>query len=325
MLQLHKIICLTVRELTCVPWPKDGTHNIFSFYHAFTRLPIIPLENSGLSSGPSQPTFKTSYSLGIEHFKSPKCKVLDQPDVKDTLHKLHANYVLVPADKAANNVIIVCKKYYIDTLVKELGINNVNINNPTYIPIDDSFETIMKSHNQFITSVGLEISEEDQNLPYLYWTPKLHKSPYKHRYIAGSSKCTTKDQSCLLTKVLSTIKDGLVRYCNTKTSRNGVNNMWILKNSTSLLSSLDQLAVRTAKSVQTFDFSTLYTSIPHDLLKSRISNLVHNAFRKKDGSVRYTHIKVTRAEGYFTHDINGGGDNMYTADNISSDHLTNLM
>ena len=95
------------------------------------------------------------------HFKSPKCKVLDQPDVKDTLHKLHANYVLVPADKAANNVMIVCKKYYIDTLVKELGINNVNVSNPTYIPTDDSFETIMNSHNQFITSVGLEMSEED--------------------------------------------------------------------------------------------------------------------------------------------------------------------
>ena len=66
------------------------------------------------------------------HFQSPKCKVLDRPDVKDTLHKLHANYVLVPTDKAANNVIIVCKKYYIDTLVKELGINNENINNPTF-------------------------------------------------------------------------------------------------------------------------------------------------------------------------------------------------
>ena len=252
----------------------------------------------------------------IGHFKSPKCNVLDQPDVKDTLHKLHANYVLVPADKAANNVIIVCKKHYIDTIVKELGLNNVNINNPTYIPIDDSFETIVKSHNQFITSVGLEMSEEDQNLPYLYWISKLHKSPYKHRFLAGSSKCTTKDPSCLLTKVLSTIKDGLVRYCNTKTSCNGVNNRWILKNSTSLFSSLDQLDVHTATSAQTFDFSTLYTSIPHDLLKSRISNLVHNPFRKKDGSVRYTHIKVTRANGYFTHDINGGGDNMYTADNI---------
>ena len=51
-------------------------------------------------------------------------------------------------------------------------------------------------------------------------------------------------------------------------------------------------------------------------MKSRISNLVHNAFRKKDGSVRYTHIKVTRAKGYFTHDINGGRDGIYTADNI---------
>ena len=64
----------------------------------------------------------------------------------------------------------------------------------------------------------------------------------------------------------------MVRYCNTKTRHNGVNNMWILKNSTRLLSSLDQLDVRTATSVQTFDFSTFYTSIPHDLLKSRIYN-----------------------------------------------------
>ena len=111
------------------------------------------------------------------NFKSPKCKILDQPDVKDTLHKLQTNYVLVLADKAANNVIIVRKKYYIDTLVKELGINNINTSNPTYIPIDDSFETIVKSHYQFISSVGMEMSEEDKNLPYLYWTPKLPKSP----------------------------------------------------------------------------------------------------------------------------------------------------
>ena len=37
---------------------------------------------------------------------------------------------------------------------------------------------------------------------------------------------------------------------------------------------------------------------------------------EKNGSVRYIHIKVTKAKEYFTHDINGGGDNMYTADNI---------
>ena len=80
----------------------------------------------------------------------------------------------------------------------------------------NSFETIVKSHNQFITSVGLEMSEEDQNLPYLYWTPKLHKSPYKHWFTAGSSKCMTEDLSCPLTKILSTIKDGLMSIVTLK-------------------------------------------------------------------------------------------------------------
>ena len=160
------------------------------------------------------------------------------------------------------------------------------------------------------------MSEEDQSLPYLYWTSKLHKSPYKHRFMAGSSNGMTKDLSCLLTKLLCTIKEGLVSYCNTKTCRSGGKDLWILKNSTGLLSSLDQFDVCTATSVQTYDFLTLYTSIPHDLLTSRISNLVHNAFRKKDVSVRYAHIKVTRAKGYFTHDINGSRDNMCTANNF---------
>ena len=89
--------------------------------------------------------------------------------------------------------------------------------------------------------------------------------------------------------------------------------MWILNNSNQL-SSLDQLDVLAATSVQTFDFSTLYTSIPHDLLTSRIRDLVQNAFRKKDRSVKYSRIKVEK--GHFPHDMNGGGDNMNTADNI---------
>ena len=157
----------------------------------------------------------------------------------------------------------------------EFGINTTNISlNSTYIPSTDSFDEILKSHCKFIESVGLEMSEEDKNLPYLYWTPKLHKIPLSHRFIAGSGKCATKDLSCLLTKVLTTVKDVPIRYYNTKTSRKRVNSIWIVKNFTSLLSSLDQLDVRTATSVQTYDFSTLYTSIPHNFLKSRITALI---------------------------------------------------
>ena len=36
----------------------------------------------------------------------------------DNLNKLHENFVLVPADKASNNVIVVCKKYYLDVVIK---------------------------------------------------------------------------------------------------------------------------------------------------------------------------------------------------------------
>ena len=52
-----------------------------------------------------------------EKIRSPKQKILNDPDVKDTLRRLHDDFVLVPADKAANNVIVVCKKYYIQRVL----------------------------------------------------------------------------------------------------------------------------------------------------------------------------------------------------------------
>ena len=37
------------------------------------------------------------------------------------LHDFQRQFVLVPADKAANNVIVVCKKYYLDVVLNELS------------------------------------------------------------------------------------------------------------------------------------------------------------------------------------------------------------
>ena len=75
--------------------------------------------------------------------------------------------------------------------------------------------------------------------------------------------------------------------------------MWLLKNSTNLLSSLGYLGVHRATSIQTLDFSTLYTSIPYDLLKSRMNNIINNAFKHKNGATRYTHINVGRNRSCF--------------------------
>ena len=67
-----------------------------------------------------------------------------------------------------------------------------------------------------------------------------------------------------------------------------------VKNSTNLMSSLAHMGVQRATSFQTFDCSTLYTSIPHDLFKSRMNYIINNAFKYKNGATRYTHIKVSR-------------------------------
>ena len=67
-------------------------------------------------------------------FKQPTGKELHNADVKACLSDLHNKSVFVPADKAPNNVIIICKRYYIQTLIKELGLDNCSTptENSTY-------------------------------------------------------------------------------------------------------------------------------------------------------------------------------------------------
>jgi hypothetical protein len=45
----------------------------------------------------------------------------DQEAVK-CLSFLHDKYVIVPAGNASNNIVFVCKSYYFECLIKELGI-----------------------------------------------------------------------------------------------------------------------------------------------------------------------------------------------------------
>ena len=119
------------------------------------------------------------------NFKQPTGKVLQNVDVKACLSDLHNKYVFVPADKAPNNIIIICKRYYIETLIKELGLDNCSTptGNSTYTSCQLSSEDIVNTHDTFMKSLGIELSDDGKRLPYLYWTPKLHKSPVKHRFI----------------------------------------------------------------------------------------------------------------------------------------------
>ena len=81
--------------------------------------------------------------------------------------------------------------------------------------------------------------------------------------------------------MLSVIKAGLQSYCDTNYSRGGVNQMWILKNSKDLLEYIQFRSLSSCNSIKRFDFSTLYTSIPHSKLKNKLRELVQLCFIKK--------------------------------------------
>ena len=198
----------------------------------------------------------------------------DQEAVK-CLSSLHDKYVIVPADKASNNIVFVCKSYYFECLIKELGINSNTSSNTTYKPTTFDKDEILANHRSFMTSLNIPSGKESEDLPYLYWIPKLHMTPYKERYIAGSSTCSTKELSIHLTKILSAVEEGQSKYCETVYSRSGINHMSILKNSKDILDNLKSRSFSQVSSIKTFDFSTLYTTLPHDKLKTRLKETIH--------------------------------------------------
>ena len=114
----------------------------------------------------------------------------------------------------------------------------------------------------------------------MYWLPKLHKRPYKARFIANSSSCTTTEISKLLTFFLTDIKAKVIKYCETVYEMSGKNMFWPIKISSEVLSKLKDIGYQ-ATSLSTYDFSTLYTTLPHNLIKEKLIGLIERTFYTK--------------------------------------------
>ena len=108
------------------------------------------------------------------------------------------------------------------------------------------------------------------SLGCLYWLPKFHKRPYKSRFIANSSSCTTTELSILLTSCLTVLKNHVIKYCTTVYERNSKKIFWSIKNSGEILNKLKPRGFL-ASSLSTYDFSTLYTTLPHNLIKEKLT------------------------------------------------------
>jgi len=83
-------------------------------------------------------------------------------NVAKRLPYLHDKYV-VPADKAPNNIVLVCKSHYIDCLTKELGIVN-SLGNPAYTPTTLAKEEILDNHRSFFLFCSFRTTTKDEEL-----------------------------------------------------------------------------------------------------------------------------------------------------------------
>ena len=71
---------------------------------------------------------------------------LSSPDIRAALENVHKDFVVVPIDKATENIALICKRFSASDIAKELGLGNNNTTD-AYISINNpSTDTIINSN-----------------------------------------------------------------------------------------------------------------------------------------------------------------------------------
>ena len=92
-------------------------------------------------------------------------------------------------------------------------------------------------------------------------------------------------------------KNRVIKYCEKVYERSCKNLFWSIKNSCEVINKLKKRGFR-APSLSTYDFSTLYTTLPHNLIKDKQVDLIERIFQR-DGSL---YIACNDRHAFFTSD-----------------------
>ena len=160
--------------------------------------------------------------------------------------------VFAPADKAANNAIIIWKRYYVEVLKGELNSTS------TYASAQLTKDQLLVHHINTLTKI--DVKTDKCELPPFYRLPKLHKRPYKSRFISNSSPFSTTILSKHITSALTAVKDHVIKHSETAFSNGNVNYFWSIKNSSEVIEKLRLRNFRGSQ-ISSFDFSTLRGSV----------------------------------------------------------------
>ena len=202
--------------------------------------------------------------------------VLSDPSVKRELKRLHERFVLVSIDKAANNIAIICKRLYATIIHKELDFSNLtstsNNLSPNSTYTQETIKTpaeIVQDHVDLECKYNLHVEKNMLKLPTMYWMPKMHKNPIGARFIIASKFSSLKPLAKDLSNIYSLFFKQVKRYHHKTKYYSGMNRFWVVENNSEIVNVFNKFNKRrSARSISTFDFSTLYTKTPHaDLIK----------------------------------------------------------
>ena len=118
-------------------------------------------------------------------------------------------------------------------------------------------------------------------------------------FFANTSSCTTTELSKLLTSCLTAVKkNDFCKYHDTCYEWDGINRFWSIKNSNEVLNKLKSKGFK-ASTLSTYDFSTLYTTLPHHLIKDKLIDLIEHTFSRE----KALYLACNDQRAFFTSDV----------------------
>ena len=221
---------------------------------------VLDLVDRKISNGKGK--FNKTWSLRIEG------------NVERELNRLKDNFVITVTDKAQNNILFTCKKYYILKIKNEL----MGPGQLTYQPEVRDTISINRNICNFSKLKKVKGSELMRDIPLIYWIPKMHKNPIGSRFIAGSKFCSIKPLSKNFSKALKLILNHMKLYSNTVYTRTNFKYYWIIDNS---LEFIDNIKDKNINHMETYDFSTLYTALPHQAILTNLSKIFKKVYKRE--------------------------------------------
>ena len=143
--------------------------------------------------------FKFKIDERMSHFKnklytSKHRDYLSSPDIKNALDNILKDFVVLPIDKRTGNIALVCKRFDVSVITRELGLNN-DSSSYTYKSAGDLSANDINDKNTRDLKIKFGIGNipiKNQRLSDMYWMPKLHENFIKARFIIASPKSSYK-------------------------------------------------------------------------------------------------------------------------------------